>query len=106
MINVPPAIRQLVLENVANAAPLQLSVHLAAPVHENDVVRTKGAIDNQFTTPMAIGFLLAQQVLLCTRNRSRDLFVRRQISLRYLGWRARQHYQLPRRIRYVRLTRL
>ena len=76
MINVPSAIRQLAFENVANAAPLQLRVHFAAPMHEKDVIRAEGAIDNQLAAPMAIWLLLAQQVLLRARDRTRDLFVR------------------------------
>jgi len=60
MINIPATVGQLSFENVTNAATLQLSIHFAAPVHENDVVRAEGAIDNQLAAPMAIGFLLAQ----------------------------------------------
>src|SRR6184192_1773893 len=106
MINVPAAIRQLAFENVANAATLQLSIHFSAPVHEKDVIRAEGAIDNQIAAPMAVGFLLAQQVLLCARDRPRDLFVRRRVRLGYFRGRAWQYYQLPRGIRHVRLTRL
>jgi hypothetical protein len=67
----------LPFENLTNAAPLQLSVHFAAPVHENDVVRAERAIDHQLAAPMSVWLLLAQQILLRARNRPRDFFVRR-----------------------------
>jgi hypothetical protein len=35
---------------------------------ESDHIRHQGAIDHQFADPMAIGFLLAQQVILRPRN--------------------------------------
>jgi len=72
MINVPSSIGQLAFENVAHAAPLQLRVHLAAPMHEKDIIRAEGAIEDQLAAPMAIWLLLAQQVLLRARDRTRD----------------------------------
>ena len=79
MINVPSSVRQLAFENVSHAAPLQLRVHFAAPMHEKDVIRAKGAIDDQLSAPMAIWLLLAQQVLLRARDRASDLLVVRRI---------------------------
>ena len=69
-------------ENVTHAAPLQLRVHFAAPMHEKDVIRAKSAIDDQLAAPMAIWLLLAQQVLLRARDGLRNLFVVRRIRLR------------------------
>src|SRR5205809_6310890 len=79
MINVPSSVRQLAFENVPHAASLQLRVHLAAPMHEKDVVRAEGAIDDQLPAPMAIWLLLAQQVLLRARDCASDFLVVRRI---------------------------
>ena len=98
MINIPSSVRQLAFENVAHAAPLQLRVHFAAPMHEKDIIRAEGAIDDQLAAPMAIGLLLAQQILLRARDRLRDLFVVRRIRFRYVWSRARQRNEVLRRI--------
>src|SRR4029077_104623 len=108
MINAPSSVRQLAFENVTHTAPLQWRVHLAAPMHEKDIIRAEGAIDDQLSAPMAIWLLLAQQVLLRARDGVRNLFVVRRIRLRYLWSRARQHNEVPRKFRHVDpiLTRL
>src|SRR6266496_434095 len=101
MINVPPPVRQLASENVTHAAPLQLRVHFAAPMHEKDIVRAESAIDDQLPAPMAIWLLLAQQVLLRAPDGVRNLFVVCRIRLRYLWSRARQRNEVPRKFRHV-----
>jgi hypothetical protein len=80
MINAPSSVGKLAFENVAHAAPLQLRVHLAAPMHEKDIIRAQGAIDDQLAAPMAIWLLLAQQVLLRECDRTSDFFVVRRIK--------------------------
>src|SRR5437868_2959498 len=105
MINVPAAIWQLALENVANTAPLQLSIHFAAPVHENYVIRAQRAIDNQFATPVAIRLLLPQKVFLRASDCVRDLFLRSRVGFRRIRERARQHNQSRCRIRHRWLLR-
>ena len=47
-------------------------VDFAEPVHEEDEVGAKRAIDQQFATPMAIRSLLSQQILLGARDRLRN----------------------------------
>ena len=94
MINIPSSVGQLSFENVAHTAPLQLRVHVAAPMHEKDIIRAEGAIDDQLAAPMAIRLLLAQQVLLRARDRSRDFFVVRRIKFRYFWSRARQRNEV------------
>src|SRR5205814_4996612 len=101
MINIPSTIGQLAFENVTHATPLQLPVHLTAPMHEKDVVRAEGAIDDQLAAPMAIWLLLAQQVLLRTRDRARNFFVVRRIRFRYVWSRARQRNELLRKFRHA-----
>ena len=101
MINVPPSVWQLAFKNMTHAAPLQLRVRLAAPMHEKDVVRAEGAIDDQLPAPMAIRLLLPQQVLLRARDGVRNLFVVRRIRLRYLWSRTRQRNEVPREFRHV-----
>src|SRR5205823_15048869 len=101
MINVPSSVRQLASENVAHASPLQWCVHFAAPMHEKDVVRAQGAIDDQFPAPMAVWLLLAQQVFLRTRDGMRNLFVIRRIRLRDVRSRAAQLDEVPRKFRHL-----
>src|SRR5437667_5168900 len=101
MINVPSSVRQLAFENVSHAAPLQLRVHFAAPMHEKDVIRAEGAIDDQLAAPMAIWLLLAQQVLLRTRDSAHNFFVVRRIRFRYVWSRARQRNELLRKFRHA-----
>src|SRR5882762_1320872 len=101
MINVPSSVWQLPFEDVTDAAPLQLRVHFAAPMHEKDVVRAEGAIDDQLPAPMAIWLLLTQQVLLRTRDGLRNLFVVRRIRLRDFWSRARQRNEVSREFRHV-----
>src|SRR6266700_4045532 len=101
MINIPSSIGQLAFENVAHATPLQLAVHLAAPMHEKDIIRAEGAIDDQLAAPMTIWLLLAQQVLLRERDRTRDFFVVRRIRFRYFWSRARQRNEVLRQFRHA-----
>ena len=85
VINVPAAVGQLAFKNVTDATPLQLRVHFAAPVHEDDVVGAQRAIDQQLAAPLPVGFLLSQKIFLSQRNRPPDFFVRRRIRLRGFG---------------------
>src|SRR6266446_2396204 len=78
-INIPAAVRQLSFQNVTGTAFLKRNVDLAQPVHEEHEVRAKGAIDQQFTAPMAVRTLLPQQILLRPPNCIGDLGISRQI---------------------------
>ena len=46
-------------------------------MHEEDVIGAERAIDHQLADPMAVRLLLAQEILLCERDRFRELSVRR-----------------------------
>ena len=101
MINIPSAVRKLAFENVTRAAPLQLRVYLAAPMHEQDVIRAEGAIDDQLPAPMTIWLLLPQQVVLRARDRTHDLFVICRIRLRFVWSCAWQCNKVLRRFQHA-----
>jgi hypothetical protein len=69
-----------------DATTLDHLVHLSDPMHEEDVIGAKRAIDHQLADPMAIGLLLPEEVILRAGDRLGQLLVRRQarlIGLRY-----------------------
>src|SRR5262245_7763625 len=101
MINAPSSVRQLAFENVLHAAPLQLGVHFAAPMHEEDIIRAKCAIDDELPAPMAIWLLLAQQVLLRPPDRACDFFVVGRIKFRQLWSCTRQCNEVLRQLRHL-----
>src|SRR5207244_6459441 len=105
MIDIPAAIRQLAFENVTHAPTLQLRIYFAAPVHEEHIIRAESSIDNQYAAPMAIRYLLAQQIVLCPRDYLRNLAVFGQVVLGYFRSRAWQDYELSGRFRHLRLLR-
>jgi hypothetical protein len=49
---------------VLDAAPLQLPIDFAAPVHEKDVIGAECAINDQLAAPMPVVFLLAKKIFL------------------------------------------
>ena len=73
VVNVPAAVRQLPLQNVANAALLDRVIHFAEPMHEEDEIGAERAIDDQLAAPVAIRALLPQQIFLGATNRVCDL---------------------------------
>jgi len=59
-------------------------------MHEEDKVGAKGAIHEKFTTPMAIRMLLAEEILLSSRDSVSDLLVPGHLF--GIGNRSRQSY--------------
>ena len=62
---------------MVGATFLERNVDLAQPVHEQDEVGAKRAIDQQFAAPMAVRALLPQKILLRPRDRVRNFRVSR-----------------------------
>jgi hypothetical protein len=56
-IDVPASVRQLPRENVVHALLLELEVDLPGPMHERDVIGTKGRVDYEFAKPISIRIL-------------------------------------------------
>src|SRR5436190_3371701 len=63
-VNVPSTVWELAIDNVFGAALLELAIHLAEPVHVQHVIGAQRAIDEQLTAPVAIWFLLTQEISL------------------------------------------
>ena len=106
VINIPTAIRELALQNVANAALLQPIVHLPQPMHEEDEIGAERAIDEQFAAPMAIRMLLPQQIFLAARHGARNLGVTREIGRGGIGNGARQRDEVRGRRRHCEVRKL
>ena len=49
---------------MTDATLLQLSIGIAAPMHEQHVIGAERAIDDQLAAPVAIRLLLAQKIFL------------------------------------------
>src|SRR5262245_11626516 len=79
MIDIPSAVRELALKNVTNAALLEFVVNLSQPMHEEDEIGAQSAIDQELSAPMAVGLLLSEQILLGTRDGTRNFFILRQL---------------------------
>ena len=90
VINIPAAIGQLAFQDVANATLLNRIIHFTEPMHEEDVIGTESAIDEQLAAPMPIGPLLPEQVFLRARDCVRDLGVLRAVGCARIRRRARQ----------------
>ena len=71
----PPS-GELALQNVLDTTALQRLIHLAEPVHEEHVVGAERAIDHELADPMAVGFLLSEEIPLRERDRFRQFLVR------------------------------
>ena len=87
------AVRQLALQDVADAALLERLIHFAQPMHER-TYRSRASIDQQLATPVAVGVLRRKRFSLGGRDRARDprrLAVRRARSGATLGSGIRVH---------------
>jgi hypothetical protein len=90
---------------VADAALLEGVIHLAQPVHEEDKIRAKRAVDDELAAPMAVRALLAQEILLGRSNRARDIGIVVAINRARVRRNARERDQVGNRWRH-RLKKL
>ncbi len=65
----PAAVGHLALEKVLHAARLLVEVDVAHPVHEGDDVGNESRVDQELAHPVAVGLLLAEEMLLGPRDR-------------------------------------
>jgi len=76
VVDVPAAVRQLHRENVIHRLALPLGIHFAVPMVVGDHVRHQRRIHHQLADPVALGLLLAEQILLRPLNRGLQLHLR------------------------------
>jgi hypothetical protein len=88
VINVPAAVRQLPFQDVAETTLLHLNINFPAPVHEQNEVRAKRAIDQKLAAPMTVRLLLPQQIFLGAFDRVENLRIAPRVGIGQIRSRA------------------